>query len=112
MFKKAERNKELDPLSYGTVSVSHICFADDLMIFLRMDKRNARRLKLLLDEFSSLLGLSINYHKSAVYFGGTTEHQQWITSHLGQNIGELPVRNQGLPLISKHLSASACTPLI
>ena len=72
MFKKAECNNELDPFSCGEISVSHIIFADDLMVFLRADKRNARRLKLLLDEFSSLSGLTIKYHKSEIFFGGAT----------------------------------------
>lgn len=72
MFKKAKCNNELDPFSCGEISVSHIVFADDLMVFLRADKRNARRLKLLLDEFSSLSGLKINYHKSEIFFGGAS----------------------------------------
>ena len=47
-----------------------------------------------------------------MYFGGTTPHRQWITSHLELNAGELPVRYLGLPLISKCLSTRDCTPLI
>ena len=75
MFKKVECNNEIDPFSCGEISVSHIIFADDLMVFLRADKRNARRLKLLLDEFSSLSGLTINYHKSEIFFGGATQYR-------------------------------------
>lgn len=76
LLKKAKSQREIDPLSCGSLSVSHIIFADDLMIFLRADKKNARRLKLLLDEFTTLSGLNINYHKSAIYFGGPVQHQQ------------------------------------
>ena len=72
MFKKAECNNEIDPFSCGEISISHIIFADNLMIFLRADKRNAQRLKLLLDEFSSFSGLMNNYHKSEIFFGGAT----------------------------------------
>ena len=112
MFQRAEQNQELDPLQCGTLSVSHICFADDLMVFLRADKKNARRLKTLLDDFSNLSGLKINSHKSAIYFDSNTPHQQWIASHLELSSGELPVRYLGLPLISKQLTAKECSPLI
>ena len=113
MFKKVECNNELDPFSCGEISVSHIIFADDLMVFLCVDKRNARRLKLLLDEFSSLSGLTIKYHKSEIFFGGATQHHNWIASHLGLNSSALPVTNLGLPLLPKRLSAgSSCAPLI
>ena len=82
------------------------------MVFLRTDKRNARRLKLLLDKFSSLCGLTINYHKSEIFFGGATQHHNWIVSHSGLNSGALPVTYLGLPLLPKHLSAGSCAPLI
>ena len=112
MFQQAESRKELDPISCGTSSVSYICFADDLMIFLCADKKNAHRLKLLLDDFSNLLGLKINNNKSVVYFRGNTPHRKWITTHLELNAGELLVRYLGLPFISKRLSAKECSPLL
>ena len=112
LFKKAEHHQELDPMACGTLSVLHIIFADDLMVLLKADKRNARRIKQLLDEFSVLSGLRINYAKSAIYFGGSTQHRAWIYSHLGLNVGDLPTKYLGLPLLSKRLSASACAPLI
>ena len=88
-------------MACGTIAVSHIIFVDDLMVFLKVDKRNARRLKLLLNELTALSGLQINYAKSAIYFGGSTQHRAWICSHMGLNAGELPVKYLGLPLLSK-----------
>lgn len=52
---KVESKHELNPISYGSLLVSHIIVADDLMIFLKDDKKNARHLKLVLDEFTALL---------------------------------------------------------
>ena len=112
LFKKVELNGELDPLACGTLSVSHIIFADDVMIFLRAAMRNAQRLKLILDQFTSLSGMNINYSKSAIFFRGSVQRRQWITSHLGLNMGDLPIRYLGLPLISKRLSVGAYSPLI
>ena len=111
LFEHAELEGEINPPSCGTISVSHIIFGDDLLVFLQADKRIARRLKTILDEFSALSGLSINLQKSTIYFGGQVKHQRWITSHLGLRRGELLVRYLGLPLLSKRLSATECEPL-
>ena len=104
LLKKAESNHELDPFSCGPLSVSHVIFADDPMIFLHVDKKNACHLKHLLDDFTALSKLRININKSAIYFGGPVKHCQWIVSHLGLNQEELLVRYLGLPLLSKRLS--------
>lgn len=111
LLKKAESNHELDPFSCGPLSVSHVIFADDPMIFLHADKKNACHLKHLLDDFTALSKLRINFNKSAVYFGGPVKHRQWIVSHLGLNQEELLVRYLGLLLLSKRLSATSCAPL-
>ena len=111
LFEKAELEEDLKLPSCGTTSVSHIIFADDLLVFLQVDKQNACRLKSILEEFSTLSGLSINLQKSTVYFGGQVKHRRWITSHLGLSSGELPKRYLGLLLLSKRLSATECEPL-
>ena len=67
---------------------------------------------LILDQFALLSGMNINYSKSAIFFGGLVKHRQWITSHLGLTMGDLPIRYLGIPLISKRLSVGACSPLI
>ena len=92
LFEKAELEGELKPPSCGTTSMSHIIFADDQLVFLQADKQNACQLKSILEEFSTLFGLSINLQKSMVYFGGQMKHRRWITSHLGLSSGEHPVR--------------------
>ena len=73
LLRKVEARKELDPLTCGSLSVSQVIFADDLMIFLKVDKKNAQHLKLVLQEFSAISGLSINSSKSAIFFGGAGE---------------------------------------
>lgn len=112
LFRRAELRREIDPLACGTITVSHIIFTDDLMVFLKVDKNNGQQLKLILDEFSAISGLNINMQKSSIYFGGHVKDRQWITSHLGLSTGELPVRYLGLPLLSKRLSVTDCGPLL
>ena len=112
LFRKAEECSEIDPIACGSVTVSHIIFTDDVMIFLQVDKKNARNLKRILDQFSSLSGMNINYGKSAIFYGGSVQHRSQISSHLRLSQGELPIRYLGFPLISKRLSVGACSPLI
>ena len=63
-------------------------------------------------QFTAISKMDINYNKSSIFFGGQVWHRQWITFHLGLNQGNLPIRYLGLPLISKRLSASECSPLL
>ena len=92
LLKKAETRGEIDLISCGTLTVSHIIFTDDLMIFLKADKKNARRIKILLDEFTTLSGLNINLHNNVIYFGGSMQHRAWISWHLDLTTGDLPMR--------------------
>ena len=40
------------------------------------------------------------------------KHRNWIASHLGLPLEQLPVKHLGVPLLSKRLSASSCSPLL
>ena len=75
LFRKAKECDEIDPIANGSVTVSHIIFADDVMIFLQVDKKNSRNFKRILDQFSSLSGMNINYGKSAIFYGGSVQHR-------------------------------------
>ena len=112
LLHKAEARKDLDPLTCSSLSVSHVIFADDLMIFVKADKKNARHLKLVLQEFTALSGLTINSSKSAIFFYGLVKQRNSIAAHLDLTQGQLPVKYLGLPLLSKRLSATACSPLL
>ena len=57
LFKRAEDQGKIDPFKCRSLFVSHIIFADDLMVFLKADKKNAWELKHILDEFNTLSGL-------------------------------------------------------
>ena len=112
LLRRVEDRKNLDPIICGALSVTHVIFADDLMIFLKADKKNARHLKLVLWDFTALSRLTINSSKSAIFFGGPVKHCNWIAAHLDLSQGQLLVTYLGLPLMSKRLSATACSPLL
>ena len=111
-LRNAEARNDLDPLTCGSLLESYVIFVDDLMIFLKADKKNARNLKLVLEDFTALSSLTINSSKSAIFFGGLVKHQNWIAAHLDLTPSKLPVKYLGLSLLSKRLFATECSPLL
>jgi hypothetical protein len=53
--------------------ISHLLFADDSLILLRADKRNAEKLKSILDEYCANSGQMLSTAKSSIYFSGNTD---------------------------------------
>ncbi|GJZ33072.1 RNA-directed DNA polymerase, eukaryota, reverse transcriptase zinc-binding domain protein [Tanacetum coccineum] len=71
------------------LKITHLCFADDLLVFCHGDIKSVSTIKEALEEFSNYSGLKANMSKST-----------------------LPVRYLGVPLITKKISATDCKPLI
>ena len=94
-------------------SITHLCFADDLMLFCNADINSVGILKSCLDRFSQLSGLTINRAKSFLYLSGINrELQHDIQQQLGFQQGILPVKYLGVPLISTRLTHADCRPLV
>ena len=96
----------------GNISISHIIFADDLLIFLKDDVASGRIVKKILDEFHSYSGLQLNASKSRVYIGAKCRHKRAILEILQVPAGELPTPYLGLPLLSTSLKKSHCHPIL
>nr|GFA81220.1 hypothetical protein [Tanacetum cinerariifolium] len=58
------------------LGITHLCFADDLLVFCHEDHKSVNVIKKALVEFSSYSGLKANMSKSTVFFGGLTEAEQ------------------------------------
>ncbi|KAJ6978454.1 hypothetical protein NC653_026761 [Populus alba x Populus x berolinensis] len=94
-------------------SITHLCFADDLMLFCNADTTSVGILKSCLDKFSQLSGLTINHTKSFFYLSGVSnELHHDIQQHLGFQQGILPIKYLGVPLISTRLTHADCLPLV
>ncbi|XP_059306153.1 uncharacterized protein LOC132057530 [Lycium ferocissimum] len=66
------------------VRITHISFADDLLLFTRGDLPSVKALYACFTEFSKSSGLQANLGKSSVYFGGVSQSiQHDILQHLG-----------------------------
>ncbi|MFS7899786.1 putative RNA-directed DNA polymerase [Helianthus anomalus] len=105
MFKYHWRCKDLE--------LTHLCFADDLFLFCHGDTNSVGILMDALQEFKEASGLVPSIPKSTVYFGNVgAEEREEIESIAQFNVGVLPVRYLGVPLISTRLYHKDCLPLI
>ena len=89
--------------------ISHHSFADDLFLFSATDPYSIQILKDSLDEFGRCSGLWPNKEKSNIFFGNVSPGiKSLIQSILEFNVGSLPVRYLGVPLISTRLWVKDC----
>ncbi|XP_020271890.1 uncharacterized protein LOC109847053 [Asparagus officinalis] len=95
------------------LKISHLFFADDLLLFCKADLYSIARLKECLSDFSCVSGLETNPSKCSIYMSGIGDDlKAQICALLNFSEGVLPVRYLGVPLISKRLSYMDCSPLI
>jgi hypothetical protein len=93
--------------------LTHLSFADDLLIFSAASAASVQGVLNLLNEFEDLSGLKSNPSKSSVFLTGVAPHEKQKILHLlHMPEGVLPVRYLGVPLITKHMSAADCDCLI
>ncbi|GJY89293.1 RNA-directed DNA polymerase, eukaryota, reverse transcriptase zinc-binding domain protein [Tanacetum coccineum] len=58
------------------LKLTHLCFADDLLVLCHGDKGSVRIIKESLDDFSKVLGLVPNLNKSTIFFGNVNIRDQ------------------------------------
>lgn len=87
--------------------ITHLAFADDLMLFSKGDRSSVDILMKVLNEFECTSGLAINPNKSSMYSVGVEED----LSFTGIPQGSLPVRYLGIPLDSQKLKVSQFSAL-
>lgn len=86
--------------------MSHLLFADDMLVFCRDSENQTTYLCWILDLFEALLGLKINLSKSFILPVGRVENEENVACELGCLLGSLPTDYLGLPLGAKHNSIS------
>ncbi|XP_020270820.1 uncharacterized protein LOC109846008 [Asparagus officinalis] len=97
----------------GNLKISHLIFADDLLLFAKGDLYSVQKLYQCGRDFSNTTGLEANLDKCSIYYGGVNDSVKAdISSFLGFTEGTIPFRYLGVPLISKRLTYVDCNPLI
>ncbi|KAL2920834.1 LINE-1 retrotransposable element ORF2 protein [Bienertia sinuspersici] len=95
------------------IQLTHMMFADDLLMLARADVTSVQILLEAFFKFSKASGLLANLEKSEVYFGGVSEAQQDnMLGILGMPKGSIPFTYLGAPLSSKKLTIAQCKPLV
>ncbi|KAK3225500.1 hypothetical protein Dsin_005362 [Dipteronia sinensis] len=95
------------------IKLSHLCFADDLIMLCHGSTPSATILKMSHDDFSSLSGLKVNPAKSNIFLSSVpNDSRQQLINIFGYNVGSLPIRYLGIPIISSKLSHLDCSPLL
>ncbi|CAN1841986.1 LINE-1 retrotransposable element ORF2 protein [Linum perenne] len=96
------------------LGITHLCFADDLMIFTTGSVVGVRRVCSIVHSFYLLSGLKVNPAKSELYCSKSvpTQMVDAMISITGFVKGSLPVRYLGVPLISGSLSSKHCQTLV
>ncbi|XP_021836449.2 uncharacterized protein [Spinacia oleracea] len=104
-FKFHPRCKKID--------LTHLMFADDLLMFAKGDDASVSLLFEAFSKFSAASGLEANMMKSELYLAGVPESVALsILAKIGIPRGFFPFRYLGVPLSTKKLSFTDCKPLI
>src|SRR5438270_734410 len=75
------------------LQLTHLCFADDLMIFTEANHSSLCGVLQVLNEFFRLSGLQVSCTKSELFCGGVAEAiKTTLASSIGLKLGLLPVR--------------------
>ncbi|XP_020272595.1 uncharacterized protein LOC109847767 [Asparagus officinalis] len=112
----ADRNFKFHPRC-SKLKITHLVFADDLLLFSRADLCSIMKISACFQEFSLVSGLEANPEKCSVYFSGIEDNLKYnlkyqICDFLGFKEGVLPMKYLGLPLNTKRLSYLDCSSLI
>ncbi|XP_074337140.1 uncharacterized protein LOC141674313 [Apium graveolens] len=94
------------------LNISHLFFADDVLLFARGCKDSVSHIMDNLAVFSIWSGLKPSVHKSTSFLCNCdSEFAAWFDSTYSIPRGSLPVKFLGVPLIASQLCINDCVPL-
>lgn len=95
------------------VNITHLLFADDVMLFWKFGITSIKMLIDHLQTFSKWSGILPSLTKSASYFRNTKQPVlDWFDHHVGFFRDRLPVKFLGVPFIVSQLSIQNCVLLL
>ena len=109
----AEANKIMYHPKCNTMKLTHLSFADDLLIFIDGSIDSVQNFLQVLREFELKSGLAVSFQETSFYSSRLTEQENdAIKASTGMTHGELPFRYLGVLFNSRKLSLPNCQPLI
>ncbi|XP_074265804.1 uncharacterized protein LOC141588252 [Silene latifolia] len=95
------------------LKLSHLAFADDLLLFCRADTASITIILRAFLTFSEASGLCMNKAKSDMYLNGVDDNLATkIVRLAGFKLGQFPFRYLGVPISSKRLSVADCNRVV
>ncbi|RVX00494.1 LINE-1 reverse transcriptase-like [Vitis vinifera] len=89
------------------LTVSHLLFADDALIFCKVRREQLINLSWILAWFEAASGLRINLAKRVLIPMGEVDELEELAAELGCRLGALPTVYLGLPLGAQHKTSSS-----
>lgn len=96
----------------ASLEISHLMFADDVMIFFDGSSSSLHGIYETLEDFAGWSGLHMNREKTQLFHAGLSELECIVLASYGFTIGSLPIRYLGLPLMSRKLKITEYATLI
>lgn len=94
------------------LQISHLMFADDVMIFFDGSSNSLHGISECLSDFASWSGLHMNVAKTELFTSGLDQQESDAIACYGFTAGLLLIRYLGLPLMSRKLKISEYEPLL
>ncbi|XP_048613360.1 uncharacterized protein LOC106448660 [Brassica napus] len=93
--------------------LTHLCFADDILMFIDGSLSSVQNALQVLREFELRSGLAVSVQKSSFFASGMSQQElDTIKASTGMPHASLPVRYLDVPLTTKKLSIHDCEVLI
>ncbi|KAA3478112.1 reverse transcriptase [Gossypium australe] len=89
------------PIGRGRISINHLFFADDCILFGDASLEGARTVHKVINEYERNAGQRVNYDKSLIFFGANVGNKikEEITTLLGVRMAPSPEKYLGLPMM-------------
>ncbi|GKB08693.1 RNA-directed DNA polymerase, eukaryota, reverse transcriptase zinc-binding domain protein [Tanacetum coccineum] len=114
MSKKIEESQR-NKYHFGCkeIKLTHLCFADDLLVVCNGDKESLEVVKSALNDFSMVSSLFPNLSKSTIFFGSINKKERSeLLKVLPFQCGKLPMKFLGVPILAKRLGIKDCQSLV
>ncbi|KAL0392778.1 UNVERIFIED_CONTAM: hypothetical protein Sradi_2500600 [Sesamum radiatum] len=114
LIKRNTSNSDFNfHLKCEKLKITHLLFADDLMLFSRGDLPSIHILMECLQEFREVSGLAVNTAKSNIFTAGIQDDiLDEVLAMTEFARGHIPVRYLGIPLAAQRLSVTDYSPLV
>ncbi|KAL6570158.1 hypothetical protein OROMI_014672 [Orobanche minor] len=111
--KMFDRNPTMFYKIKKKVKITHLAYADDILIFLNATKKNLHLLNNCLTHYENVSGQKVNNFKSNfIMYKPTPQVANWVQRISGFKNATLPVMYLGVPLWKGFQSFEMCSPLI